>query len=268
MLCGVKRQRCKHQSQPCPCQSSTHSLAQPILPFLIARRRAPRAIRPCNLWQLGPTPLPARSNGRRWRALRRTRLRLWRVRAVFGRPGAACYFLAQWSCLRPGLIGQANVRSMACCPAVRYACGCPPGVNCAQLACPMTISLRREGRAAGRHVLPQVLLAAGQHLLHSLCSHCTNSLGAAFAPAGSQARRLTAAQQASPLTGSQSRPPCFFSASQAVQDKAKAKKKTKGEGEDELLSDAESEDSDAAGEECVQINLCAGAVRVAWLVGL
>ncbi|KAI7841479.1 hypothetical protein COHA_004873 [Chlorella ohadii] len=33
---------------------------------------------------------------------------------------------------------------------------------------------------------------------------------------------------------------------QAVQDKAKAKKKKKGEGEDELLSDAESEDSDAA----------------------
>lgn len=35
---------------------------------------------------------------------------------------------------------------------------------------------------------------------------------------------------------------------QAVQDKAKAKKKRKGEGEDELLSDAESEDSGAAGE--------------------
>lgn len=35
---------------------------------------------------------------------------------------------------------------------------------------------------------------------------------------------------------------------QAVQDKAKAKRRKKGEGEDELLSDAESEDSDAAGE--------------------
>ena len=53
-------------------------------------------------------------------------------------------------------------------------------------------------------------------------------------------------------------PTWFFFASQAVQDKAKAKKKKKGEGDDELLSDAESEDSDAAGEECVEINLCAG----------
>lgn len=111
----------------------------------------------------------------------------------------------------------------------------------------------RERRATRRHVLPQVLLAAGGTGGRDL--HWGQAYGQACWPAaGCCCSGRPSLPFVAALLLAHPRRPVVFPVvgtppgTQAVQDKARKKKKRKGEEDEELLSDAESEDSDAAGE--------------------